>query len=108
MDALAAEGIRCRLVSLHSIKPIDRKAIVSAAKETGGIVVVEEHNLSGGVGSAVAEVLMDEGCGNIPFRRVAFRDVNVTKVGSQTWLRDQYGLGVCDIVNAVKNLGKTR
>ena len=80
--------------------------IVSAAKETGGIIVVEEHNLSGGVGSAVAEVLMDEGCGNIPFRRTAFQDVNVTKVGSQIWLRDQYGLGVCDIVNAVKSIGK--
>ena len=61
---------------------------------------------SGGVGSAVAEVLMDEGCGNIPFRRTAFQDVNVTKVGSQIWLRDQYGLGVCDIVNAVKSIGK--
>ena len=106
VDALAAEGIRCRLVSLHSIKPIDKEAIVSAAKETGGMIVVEEHNLSGGVGRAVAEVLMDEGCGNIPFRRIAFQDVNVTKVGSQIWLRDQYGLGVCDIVNAVKSIGK--
>lgn len=106
VDALAAEGISCRLVSLHSIKPIDREAIVRASKETGGIVVVEEHNLCGGVGSAVAEVLMDEGCGNVPFKRVALPDVNVSKVGSQIWLRDQYGLGVKDIIETVKGLKK--
>ena len=106
VDVLAAEGIQCRLVSLYSIKPIDKEAIVRAAKETGGIVVLEEHNLQGGVGSAVAEVLMDEGCGNVPFKRLALPDVNVTKVGSQAWLRDQYGLGVADVVNAVREMVK--
>ena len=93
-------------MSLYSIKPIDKDAIISAAKETGGIVVLEEHNICGGVGSAVAEVLMDSGCGNVPFKRLAFQDVNVTKVGSQAWLRDQYGLGVNDVVNAVKEIVK--
>ncbi len=103
---LEKDGVRCRLTSLYSIKPIDRKEIVSAAKETGGIVTVEEHNLSGGLGSAVAEVLMDEGCGNVPFRRMAFPDVYVTKIGSQNWLRGQYGVGVKDIVSAVRKLLK--
>ncbi|NMA44009.1 MAG: transketolase [Oligosphaeraceae bacterium] len=106
VDALAVEGIQCRLVSLYSIKPIDKEAIMRAARETGGIVVLEEHNLYGGVGSAVAEVLMDEGCGNVPFKRLALPDVNVTKVGSQAWLRDQYGLGVADVANAVKDMVK--
>lgn len=101
-DELAAENIRCRLVSLYSLKPIDRDAITRAAKETGGLVVLEEHNLSGGVGGAVAEVLMDAGCGGVRFRRVAFPDVNVTKIGSQAYLRDQYGLGVRDVKAAVK------
>ncbi len=102
VEELEKEGIHCRLVSLYSIKPIDRAAIVRAAKETGGIVVLEEHNLSGGVGSAVAEVLMDEGCGNVPFRRLAFPDVNIKEVGSQAWLLDHYGLGVQPVMNAVK------
>ena len=102
VDALAKEGIRCRLVSLHSVKPIDKEAIVRAAKETGGIVTVEEHNLAGGVGSAVAEVLMDEGCGNVPFRRLALPDLYVTKVGSQEWLRNEYGLGQAGVMEAVK------
>ncbi len=105
-DVLAEQGIDCRLVSLYSIKPIDEAAIVAAARETGGIVVLEEHNICGGLGSAVAEVLMDKGCGNVPFRRLALPDVNVTKIGSQAWLRDQYGLGVADVVNAVKELSK--
>ncbi len=100
-DALAAQGVNCRVISLYSIKPIDKEAIVRASRETGGIVVLEEHNIQGGVGSAVAEVLMDEGCGNVPFKRLAFPDVNVSKVGSQAWLRDQYGLGVKDVVGSV-------
>ncbi|MBQ7652674.1 MAG: transketolase family protein [Victivallales bacterium] len=106
VEELAGQGIKCRLVSLYSIKPIDQEAIIRAAKETGGIVVLEEHNICGGVGSAVAEALMDSGCGNVAFRRLAFQDVNVTKVGSQAWLREQYGLGVKDVVNAVKEIVK--
>ena len=106
VEQLAAEGIDCRLVSLYSIKPIDKEAIIRAAEETGGIVVLEEHNIDGGVGSAVAEVLMDSGKGNVPFKRLAMPDVNATKVGCQAWMREQYGLGVSDVINAVKNMVK--
>ena len=106
VESLAAEGINCRLVSLYSIKPIDKDAIIAAAKETGGIVVLEEHNRDGGVGSAVAEVLMDNGAGNIPFKRVAMPDVNATKVGCQAWMREQYGVGVNDVINAVREIVK--
>ena len=95
-------GISCRLVSLYSIKPIDREAIVRAAKETGAIVVVEEHNLSGGVGSAVAEVLMDEGLSGLKFKRLGLPDVYVTKIGCQRWLCEEYGIGPTDIKAAVK------
>ena len=52
----------------------------------------------------VAEALMDNGAGNIRFRRMALPDVNVCKIGSEEWLRDQYGLGVKDIVDTVKGL----
>lgn len=106
VEELEKDGIDCRLVSLYSIKPIDKEAIIRAANETGGIVVLEEHNIDGGVGSAVAEVLMDSGNGNVPFKRLAMPDVNATKVGCQAWMREQYGLGVSDVVNAVKNMVK--
>ena len=104
VEKLAQEGIDCRLVSLYSIKPIDKAAILAAAKETRGIVVLEEHNICGGVGSAVAEVLMDEGAGDIPFKRLAMPDVNATKVGCQAWMREQYGLGVKDVIAAVREI----
>jgi transketolase len=88
---LADKGITCRLVSMHTVKPIDETAILEAAK-TGTIVTLEEHNTHGGLGSAVAEVLMDRGAGGVRFRRIALPDVNVCKVGSQEWLRAQYGM----------------
>ena len=104
-DELEKQGYSVKLISMHTVKPIDVAAVLDAA-ETGCIVTVEEHNICGGMGSAVAEVLMDNGAGNIRFKRMAIPDVNVCKIGSEEWLRDQYGLGVADIVSTVKGLVK--
>ena len=104
VERLEKEGINCRLISMHTVKPIDKEAIIKAAKETGAIVTVEEHNIMGGLGGAVAEVLMDKGVGDVQFKRLALPDVNVSKIGSQEWLRDQYGLGVKDIITELKGL----
>lgn len=104
VDAVRAKGINCRLISMHTIKPIDREAIVAAAKETGRIITVEEHNLSGGLGSAVAEVLADEGCLGTKVKRMALPDVFVHEVGSQQYLRELYGLGVEDIVREIETI----
>ena len=101
VQAVRPKGIRCRLLSMHTIKPIDREAIVRAAKETGRIVTVEEHNLSGGLGSAVAEVLADEGCLNVRFRRLALPDIFVHEVGSQQYLKDIHGLSLADMERAI-------
>ena len=60
-DALAGEGIALRVLDAAWIKPLDSKAILAAAKETGGILTVEEHNPNGGLGGAVAEVLAESG-----------------------------------------------
>ena len=57
-ELLQERGVNVRVVSMHTIKPIDKNAIIAAANETGGIVTVEEHNLDGGLGSSVAEVCM--------------------------------------------------
>lgn len=56
---LDAQGISVRVINCHTIKPIDKKTIIKAAEETGAIVTVEEHQIAGGMGSAVAEVLSD-------------------------------------------------
>ena len=102
VEALAKEGVKVSLVSMHTVKPIDKNAVIEAATKTGGILTVEEHNICGGLGSAVADVLMDSGHGGIKFKRIALPDINVSKIGSQDWLRDQYGMGVNDIVKEIK------
>ena len=71
-EMLKAEGISARVVDIHTIKPIDRDIIVKAAKETGAIVTVEEHNVYGGLGSAVAEVVCEEA--PVPVLRVGVQD----------------------------------
>ena len=69
---LAAKGINARVINIHTIKPIDREIIINAAKETGAIVTAEEHNIIGGLGSAVAEVVC-EAC-PVPVIRVGVED----------------------------------
>ena len=101
-DLLAKEGISCRIVSMHTIKPIDKEAILDAAKNTGGIITVEGHNLSGGLGSAVAEVLCDSGVYPKVFRRLALPDVNVALIGHQEWIRTQYGMDAAGIAAQIR------
>jgi transketolase len=103
-EELAAEGIEVRLVSLHTVKPIDREAIVRAARETGAVITLEEHQLDGGLGSAVAEVLCDEGVMPRKFLRLALPNRYVSKVGTHEWLLDQYGLTTPHIVRRVREL----
>ncbi len=103
-EELSREGIQCRVVSMHTVKPIDREAILAAAAETGGIVVVEEHQLSGGLGGAVAEVLADACAAPKRFLRIALPDVYVSRVGSHEWLLDQYGLSARKIAGSVRTL----
>ena len=73
VDALAAEGIHARLIDMHTVKPLDQELVVKAAKETGRIVTVEEHNVIGGLGEAVAACL-GERCPT-PLARMGVQDV---------------------------------
>ena len=97
-------GISCRVLSMHTVKPIDVQAIGKAAEQTDAIVTVEEHNIIGGLGGAVAEVLAEQCSGSVKFKRLALPDVNVSKVGGQEWLLAQYGLDPEGICASVKNL----
>jgi transketolase len=100
--ALDRQGRHCRVVSLHTVKPIDRVAIVKAARETGAIITVEEHQLQGGLGSAVAEVLCDAGVGPTRFLRLGLPDEYVSRVGTHEWLLDQYGLSTPRITERLR------
>lgn len=87
---LEAQGIKARVLSMHTVKPLDREAVLAAARDTGAIVTVEEHNVLGGLGGAVAEVLAEAGAG-VAFQRVGLPDSYVHIVGSHEWLLDYYG-----------------
>ncbi len=100
-EELARENIECVVINLHTIKPIDRECVINSARHTGKVVTVEEHQVAGGMGSAVAEVLAE--AYPVPMRFVGVRD-QFGQSGRPAELIEYYGLGVHAIKRAVKSL----
>lgn len=98
-ELLKAEGISARVINMATIKPIDKDIIVKAAEETGAIVTAEEHNIYGGLGSAVAEVLVENL--PVPMERIGTKDVFGCS-GKPAQLMEKYELTAKDIANAAK------
>ena len=98
-EKLAEEGISARVTNVHTIKPIDKEDIIEAAKTTGCIVTAEEHNILGGLGSAVSEVVC-ENC-PVPVLRVGVED-KFGKSGKVPALLEAYGLTTENIVAKAK------
>lgn len=101
-QTLADIGIDARVVDMASLKPIDADLILESAAKTGAIVTVENHNIIGGLGSAVAEVLADEGVG-LPYKRVGIQD-RFCEGGTTPYLMDKFGLNAPAIVRAAKTV----
>lgn len=102
---LEKENISVRVINNHTIKPIDVNTIVRTAKDTGAIVTVEEHQINGGLGSAVSEVLAQNY--PVPVKFVAVNDV-FAESGSSAELMKAYGLTSQDIANAVREVLKRK
>jgi transketolase len=100
-DTLGKSGIRCRVLNMSSIKPIDRQAVEAAAAETGAIVTAEEHLLHGGLGSIVAQVLVSGT--PVPLASLGIKDT-YCKSGNPEELLEANGLTAADIVAAVKSV----
>jgi transketolase len=100
-EALAARGIQARVVDLHTVKPIDRELIVRCARETGAIVTAEEHQVNGGLGGAVAEVVVQQA--PVPMELVAVQD-RFGQSGKPSELMDAFGLRAKDIVAAAEKV----
>ena len=98
-ELLKAEGIDARVINIHTIKPLDTELIIKAAKETGAIVTAEEHNIIGGLGSAVAEAVCENA--PVPVVRVGTNDV-FGRSGKVPALLEMYGLTPANIVAQVK------
>ena len=98
-EELAKKGISAQVINMHTIKPLDKDAIINAAKETGAIVTAEEHTVLGGLGGAVAEVLV-ENC-LVPEVRVGMKDM-FAESGQPQELLEKYGMTPANIVSACK------
>ena len=105
-DLLAAKGLRIRVLDCHTIKPIDVAEIVSAARETSGIVTVEDHNIVGGLGAAVCEVVAE----HCPTRvlRVGLQDRFASSGRDYRLLLSHYGLDSQAIVRRCEELVRVR
>ena len=104
MDAakmLAEENISTCVLNIHTIKPIDRESIINVAKETGAIVTVEEHSIYGGLGSAVAELLVEKY--PVPMKIIGVNDI-FGESGEYSELLEKYGLTSNNIFKSAKEL----
>lgn len=100
-EKLAEEGVEARVIDMHTIKPIDRKAIIDAAEDIGKIVTAEEHSIIGGLGSAVCEVTSQECPCKVGL--VGQKDV-FGESGKPDQLREKYGMTAEDIVKKVREV----
>jgi len=103
-NQLEEEGLSVRVINLHTIKPIDNEIILEAAKETGAVLTVEEHTILGGLGSSVAEVLMEGGCGGVRFRRLGLEGVFPAGYGSYQEMKEINGLSKGHIAAVAKGM----
>jgi len=102
-ETLAAQGIMARVIDLYSIKPLDTRALVDAAKTTGGrIVVVEDHWAEGGIGDAVLDALAAKGVRDVRYRHLAVRTMPGS--GKPAELLDAAGISTVHIVRAAREL----
>ena len=96
---LAADGVNAKVINIHTIKPLDEELIISAAKETGRVVTVEEHSVIGGLGSAVCDVLSEKAPTKV--MKIGINDV-FGESGSASVLVHKYGLDGEGVYNKIK------
>ena len=97
-EILAGEGIQAEVINVHTIKPIDKETVVASAHKTGAVLTVENHNVIGGLHSAVLEALAQE---KIPVCAVGVAD-RFGEVGKLPYLRQTMGLTVENIIASAK------
>jgi transketolase len=103
-ERLSQDGIQARVLSMHTVKPLDAEAVHAAACETGAIVTIEEHSILGGLGSAVAEILAEHPEFRVPFKRLGLPPTFTSLVGSQDYLKEAYSLTVGGILNSLAGM----
>ncbi len=101
VKALESEGISCELINIHTIKPLDKEAVLASVQKTGRAVIAEEHQITGGLGSSIAQLCaLENPC---PLRFVGVND-HFGESGKPSELLDKYGLNENNIINSAKTL----
>jgi transketolase len=101
-ELLAKEGIQCRVLSVHTVKPLDQRSVRKAATETRGVITVEEHSVHGGLGEACAGLLLQAGI-HARFKIVGLPDDH-TVTGSQEEIFRHYGIDDTGLAQAARDL----
>jgi transketolase len=104
-EILAKQGVNARVLNMATVRPIDEKAIIAAARETGAIVTAEEHSIYGGLGSAVAEVVVENA--PVPMKRLGVPGI-YAPTGSAEFLLDEFGMAPSAIAEATLALIKRK
>ena len=102
--ALDAKGVSVRLLSMHTIKPLDREAVVEAATQTKFVFTLEEHSVEGGLGGAVAEVMAELEPGHAPLKRIGLRPEFNKVVGDQKYLKALHGLDEEGVMSTIQQV----
>ena len=103
-DRLAQQEVSTRVLSMHTIKPLDEEAVESATRETRAMATLEEHSIIGGLGGAVAEVLAELPSKGTPFTRIGLPSAFISRAGSSEYLREEAGLSIEAIVERLLKL----
>ena len=106
-DDLDKHNISCKVVSMHTIKPIDNALIQDCVKNSKGIVSLEEGNITGGLGSAILEACSKNGEFPLKMKTLGINDEYVSIVGSQEYLRDSVGISKRFIVNTILSMNQS-
>lgn len=102
-DLLSQENISVQIINVASLKPIDKDAIIQAARKTRRILVVEEHNYFGGLRSLIADILAESGI-SVSFQSIGFRDEYCFEYGWRQEIRKKLGISVDGIINTVRKM----
>lgn len=103
-EKLSQKGLNARLISMHTVKPIDQSAILDCLGTTRYLFTIEEHSIIGGLGSAVAEIVAENTEFHTPLKRIGIADQYPEAIGSQEYLREKTGLAVEQICGTILNL----
>lgn len=103
---LEIEKISTEVVHMHTVKPIDTKLVLSLIQSKKVIITVEEHNIIGGLGSAISDIISENPRNSIIFKRLGIKDTYLKEIGSQQYLRKRHGIAAEEIANSIKKMLK--